>query len=148
MKTMGFAAVALGALVALAGCSTSDTNGNGTPDNVNVNVKTPARNAANDARNGAQQAGQTISNGMQNAGAEINEMKQEVDVRAALALDTAVDKSGITVKGDEAAHSIRLTGTVPTADQKTKAEQIAKDKAEGWTIINDLTVQQTASTTP
>jgi hypothetical protein len=33
-----------------------------------------------------------------------------------------------------------LKGTVPTAQQKTTAEEIAKDKAEGYSIVNQLTV--------
>jgi hypothetical protein len=29
---------------------------------------------------------------------------------------------------------------VPTAAQKSEAERIAREKAEGYTIVNDLTV--------
>jgi hyperosmotically inducible periplasmic protein len=152
MKTMGIAAAALGALVMLAGCTTEEKK----DAKVEVEVKTDAaradartagekmRDGAHDAgaeiKEGAQDAGAAIKEGAQDAGQAINQTKQEVDIRAALALDTSVDKAGINVVGDEGTKTIRLQGTVPTADQKMRAEAIAKDKAEGWTIVNELTV--------
>ena len=36
--------------------------------------------------------------------------------------------------------TVVLKGTVPTAQQKTIAEQIARDKAKGYTVQNQLTV--------
>ena len=163
MKTMGIAAVALGALVMLPGCTTEEKK----DAKVEVEVRTDAaredartagekiregaqeagaeiREGAQDAgaaiKEGAQDAGAAIKEGAQDAGAAVNQTKQEVDIRAALALDTTVDRTGINVVGDEGTRTIRLQGTVPTADQKMRAETIAKDKAEGWTIVNELTV--------
>jgi osmotically-inducible protein OsmY len=168
VKTMGrIAVVALGALVILPGCETRADK-----DKVEVEMKTgeareEAREAGREVREGAHDAGAAIKEGAHDAGdaikegahdagqaiaagastamGETNELKQETDIRAALALDTTVDKNGITVKGDEATKTIRLTGTVPTADQKARAEVVARDKAEGWTIVNELTV---AAATP
>ena len=152
MKTMGIAAVALGALVMLPGCTTEEKK----DAKVEVEVKTDAaredaRSAGEKMREGAHEAGAeikegahdasaAIKDGAQDAGQAINQTKQEVDIRAALALDTSVDRTGINVVGDEGTKTIRLQGTVPTADQKARAEAIAKDKAEGWTIVNELTV--------
>ena len=154
---MGIALAALGALVILPGCEKRGDD----KDKVKVEVqdsrsaaekaregarsagaeiKEGAQNAGAEIKEGAQNAGAEIKEGAQNAGAAINQTKQEVDIRAALALDTTVDRGGINVVGDEGTRTIRLQGTVPTADQKTRAEAIAKEKAEGWTIVNELTV--------
>jgi len=65
---------------------------------------------------------------------------QTVDVKSALIADGRVDASGINVDTSSSTKTVVLKGSVPTAQQKTLAEQIAKDKAEGYTIQNQLTV--------
>jgi osmotically-inducible protein OsmY len=37
---------------------------------------------------------------------------------------------------------VTLKGYVPTAEQKAAAERIARDKAEGYTIANELRIGQ------
>ena len=51
-----------------------------------------------------------------------------------------MDASNINVDTNSSTRTVVLKGTVPSADQKTTAEQIAKQKAEGYTIVNQLTV--------
>ena len=65
---------------------------------------------------------------------------QTVDVKSALIADGRVDASNINVDTSSSTKTVVLKGSVPTAQQKTLAEQIAKDKAEGYTIQNQLTV--------
>ena len=65
---------------------------------------------------------------------------QTVDVKSALMADGRVDASNINVDTNSSTRTVVLKGTVPSADQKTTAEQIAKQKAEGYTIVNQLTV--------
>jgi BON domain-containing protein len=65
---------------------------------------------------------------------------QTVDVKSALIADGRVDASNINVDTSASTKTVVLKGSVPTAQQKTIAEQIAKDKAEGYTITNQLTV--------
>ena len=63
-----------------------------------------------------------------------------VDVKSALIADGRVDASNINVDTSSQTKTVVLKGSVPTAQQKTLAEQIARDKAEGYTIQNQLTV--------
>ena len=62
-----------------------------------------------------------------------------VDVKAALIADGRVDASGINVDTSSQTKTVVLKGTVPTAEQKSTAEAIAHDKAEGYKIVNQLT---------
>ena len=66
-----------------------------------------------------------------------------VDVKSALIADGRVDASNINVDTSSSTKTVVLKGSVPTAQQKTTAEAIARDKAEGYTINNQLTVAQT-----
>ena len=63
-----------------------------------------------------------------------------VDVKSALIADGRVDASNINVDTSSSTKTVVLKGSVPTAQQKTTAEAIARDKAEGYTINNQLTV--------
>jgi predicted small secreted protein len=63
-----------------------------------------------------------------------------VDVKSALIADGRVDASGINVDTNSSTKTVVLKGTVPSAEQKTTAEAIAHDKAEGYRIVNQLTV--------
>src|SRR5262245_23006883 len=63
-----------------------------------------------------------------------------VDVKSALIADGRVDASNINVDTNTSTKTVVLKGTVPTAQQKTTAEAIAHDKAEGYRIVNQLTV--------
>ena len=63
-----------------------------------------------------------------------------VDVKSALIADGRVDASNINVDSVANSKTVILKGTVPTAEQKTIAEQITRNKAEGYTIQNQLTI--------
>ena len=63
-----------------------------------------------------------------------------VDVKSALIADGRVDASGVNVDTNAETKTVVLKGSVPTAEQKSTAEAIARDKAEGYRIVNQLTV--------
>jgi osmotically-inducible protein OsmY len=63
-----------------------------------------------------------------------------VDVKSALIADGRVDASSVNVDTNSATKTVVLKGTVPSAEQRTTAEAIARDKAEGYKIVNQLTV--------
>src|SRR5262245_27990882 len=63
-----------------------------------------------------------------------------VDVKSALIADGRVDASSINVDTNSQTKTVVLKGSVPSAEQKTQAEAIARDKAEGYRIVNNLTV--------
>ena len=65
---------------------------------------------------------------------------ETVDVKSALMADGRVDASNINVDTIASTKTVVLKGSVPTAQQKSTAETIARDQAKGYTITNQLTV--------
>ena len=61
-------------------------------------------------------------------------------MKAALLADKTVDASYIDIDTDKDAKILYLRGTVPTSAQKAAAERIARDKADGFIVRNELTV--------
>lgn len=65
---------------------------------------------------------------------------ETMDVKAALIADGRVDAGNINVDTSASTKTVLLKGSVPTAEQRTIAEAIAREQAKGYTINNQLTV--------
>ena len=65
---------------------------------------------------------------------------ETMDVKAALIADGRVDAGNINVDTSASTKTVVLKGTVPSAEQRSFAEMIAKEQAKGYTINNQLTV--------
>ena len=65
---------------------------------------------------------------------------ETVDVKAALIADGRVDAGNINVDTIASTKTVVLKGSVPTAEQRTMAETIAREQAKGYNITNNLTV--------
>jgi osmotically-inducible protein OsmY len=65
---------------------------------------------------------------------------ETMDVKAALIADGRVDAANINVDTIASTKTVVLKGSVPTDQQRTVAEQIARDQAKGYRITNNLTV--------
>jgi osmotically-inducible protein OsmY len=65
---------------------------------------------------------------------------ETVDVKAALIADGRVDAANINVDTVASTKTVVLKGSVPTAEQRTMAETIAREQAKGYAITNNLTV--------
>jgi hyperosmotically inducible protein len=65
---------------------------------------------------------------------------ETLDVKTAIIADKTVDAGAIDVDTFQDKRVVVLRGSVPTAAQKTKAEQIARDHAKGYTVENRLAV--------
>ena len=61
-------------------------------------------------------------------------------MKSALIADGRVDATNINVDTIASTRTVVLKGSVPTAEQKATAEGIAREKAKGYTITNQLTV--------
>jgi osmotically-inducible protein OsmY len=114
-------------------------------------AKRDAGQAASDARDTADRVGERASdvaheagdktgNVIENAGRAGDAAMETFDVKAALMADNTVDASGINVDTDHVTKTVVLKGHVPTAAQKTAAEDIAKRKAVGYRVDNQLTI--------
>jgi hyperosmotically inducible periplasmic protein len=65
---------------------------------------------------------------------------ETMDVKTAIIADKTIDSGAIDVDTFGDKKVVILRGSVPTAAQKTKAEQIARDHATGYTVENRLAV--------
>jgi osmotically-inducible protein OsmY len=90
--------------------------------------------ATNRAVDAAGEAGEEIA---ERAGA----LKETVDVKSALMADPSVDATRIDVNTDYRTRTITLNGYVPTYTERDMAEVIAKGHAEGYRIVNNISVQ-------
>jgi len=98
------------------------------------------REAGRDVGDAAEKAGDAVAEAAKDVGAAAHAGKQTLDVKTALMADKAIDASRIDVDTDENTKTVTLKGTVPNAAQKASAERIARDKAEGYKIRNQLVV--------
>lgn len=96
----------------------------------------------------ARDAGQAIKEGAKDVASEIDAKKQTVDVKTALMADKSVDASHIDVDTDADTKTVTLKGSVPSQAQKAKADQIAREKAAGFRVVNQLTVSGKPSGPP
>lgn len=96
--------------------------------------------ATDSARESSRDAKERTSDATHSLGRTADAAVQTMDVKSALVADKRVDASGINVDTDAATKTVTLKGHVPTAAQKTIAAEIARDKAEGYKITNDLRV--------
>ena len=103
-------------------------------------AKEETREAAQATEDAAKRAGDKAATAAGEAGDAVHGAKQTFDVKAALTADTSIDASHIDVDTNGDTRTVTLKGTVPTAAQKAAAERVARDKAEGYTIVNQLTV--------
>jgi osmotically-inducible protein OsmY len=99
-------------------------------------AKDAGRDVANAASDAARATGDAVLEGGRAADAAVETM----DVKTALMADTRVDAGDINVDTDHTTKTVTLKGRVPTADQKAIAEQVAKSKATGYQVRNELVV--------
>lgn len=94
------------------------------------------RDAAGAVKDATTAVGEAVANGGRAADAAV----ETFDVKAALMADSRVDAGDINVDSDHTTKTVTLKGRVPTAQQKTVAEQIAVEKAVGYRVRNELMV--------
>ena len=105
---------------------------------VDVNTREP--------RAQAKQAARTVGAMAADAGEEVaaraSALKDHVDVKAALMADSSVDASRIDVDVSSWTGTVTLNGSVRTANERHKADAIARSKSKGYKVVNNITVRQ------
>lgn len=100
--------------------------------------------AARDASDATKRAGEAVAEGAAevtaDAAAATSAAATTTSVKSALMADKAVDSTKIDVDSDGTRKIITLRGSVPTAAQRVAAERIARAKADGYTVVNELVV--------
>lgn len=67
---------------------------------------------------------------------------ETADVKLALSMDKTVDASHIDVDTDAATKTVTLKGSVASAEQRTRAAEIAEREATGYKVDNQLVVKR------
>jgi predicted small secreted protein len=98
------------------------------------------KEAGRDIGNAAERAGDAVAGAVKDAAPATHAAKQTLDVKTALMADSSVDASHIDVDTDDGTKTVTLKGSVPTAAQKATAERIARNKAAGYKVRNNLVV--------
>lgn len=100
--------------------------------------------AARDASDATKRAGEAVAEGAAevtaDAAAASSAAATTTSVKSALMADKSVDASKIDVDSDGTTKIVTLRGSVPTAAQRVAAERIARAKADGYTVVNQLVV--------
>lgn len=104
-----------------------------------------AKDAVKALGNNAAAAADRVADSAAQAGEELAErasaVKEAIDVKTALMADPSVDATRIDVDTDYRIRTVTLNGYVPTNTERDMAEVIAKGHAEGWKIVNNISVQ-------
>lgn len=144
MSTTSRITAALAAIAVTAACSDRAERG---ADAAARDTATAADRAGHAATDAAKNVGAAVSDAARATGDAVMEggkaadaAVETMDVKMALAADTRVDASNINVDTDHVTKTVSLRGRVPSAAQKTLAEEIAKTKATGYTVQNLLVV--------
>jgi hyperosmotically inducible protein len=107
-----------------------------------------AKDAGQKIGGAAMDAGHAIKEGAKEVASEVDAKAQKVDVKTALLADRSLDASRIEVETDASTKTVTLKGSVPTQVQKAHAERIAREKAEGYKVVNRLAVSGRPSGPP
>ena len=104
-----------------------------------------AKEAAKDVANDAAKAARSVGTMAADAGEEVAEragaIKEKIDVKTALMADPSVDATRISVNVDYKTRTVTLNGYVPTAGERERAEAVAKAKAQGYNVVNNIGVR-------
>ena len=106
-----------------------------------IGVATACGNTADGAREDTKNAAEAASEAASTAGASMDEAAETADVKMALMADNTVDASEVNVDTNRDTKTVTLNGSVKSEGQRTRADIIAKDKAPGFTVVNNLIVK-------
>ena len=104
-------------------------------------VKDKAQELGHDAAKVANRAGQAAGQMGEELAERAGAAWETVDVKGALMADASVDATRIDVDTSYKTKTVTLAGYVPTETERNMAEVIAKARAEGYTVVNNIQVR-------
>lgn len=137
VSTLGAFAGAVALAVFSAACSDRADN---TASEAARDTGNAAERAGDATAGAARDSGNAVGNALENAGRAGDAAQETLAVKTALMADARIEAGDINVDSDHVAKTVTLKGRVPTAAQKTIAEEIASGRATGYRVINQLTV--------
>ena len=107
-----------------------------------------ADGAKQDAKIAAEKTSQAVAtasdktgDAMSNAGKSVDAAMETGKIKSALLADTRVDAGDINVDTNKDTKTVTLNGTVPTKKMRALAGDVARDKAPGYKVVNNLTIK-------
>lgn len=138
--------VVVGTLASVAACGRNDTAAPArdvdrapAPERPGASPADAPRDRAEPGTTGT--AGERVGEAARGAGNRVGAAVETADVKLALATAEGLDASGINVDTDHNTRTVTLKGTVPTTDQRVRAEVVAQREATGYRINNQLVVR-------
>jgi len=125
-------------VIAASACDTTRDDVGGAADTAGDR----ARDAGDATRDAARGAGDAIERGAESVGGTASAATTTASIKSALLADQSIAGMSIDVDTVADTRTVTLTGTVETEAQKMAAERIAREHAEGYTIVNNIKVQQ------
>ena len=104
-------------------------------------AKEKAQELGQDAAKVANRAGHTAGQVGEEFAERAGAAWETVDVKGALMADASVDATRIDVDTDYKTKTVTLAGYVPSETERNMAEVIAKARADGYTVVNNLQVR-------
>jgi osmotically-inducible protein OsmY len=95
-------------------------------------------NTADGVREDTENASERVAES--DVGQSMSAGTKTADVKAALLADSVVAGTDIDVDTNEDTRTVTLTGAVPSEAVRARAEQVTRDNASGYTVVNNLTV--------
>jgi len=102
---------------------------------------TACGNTADGARKDAEEARENSAEAAEKSGEAIGAAMETFDVKGSLVADTRINSGDINVDTNKDTKTVTLNGTVPDAAQQTLAGEVARDKAPGYSIVNNLAIK-------
>jgi osmotically-inducible protein OsmY len=104
-------------------------------------AKDKAQDLGQDAAKAANRAGKTAGQVGEELAEKAGAAWETLDVKSALMADASVDATRIDVDTDSRTRTLTLSGYVPTDAERMRAESVAKAKATGYTVVNNVQVR-------
>jgi hyperosmotically inducible protein len=124
-------------VMAAAACDTTRDDMGGAAES----AAEQGREAGEATSDAARDAGAAVERGVESAGETTAAATTTATIKSALLADQSIEGTDIDVDTNGETRTVTLTGTVATQAQKTAAERIAREHAEGYTIDNRITVR-------
>ncbi len=104
-------------------------------------IATACGKTAEGVKEDSKNAAEATSEAATKAGASVDAAAQTADVKMALMADTTIDASDVNVDTSNDTKTVTLNGSVKSEAQKSRAETLARERAPGYTIVNNLIVK-------
>ena len=99
-------------------------------------------NTADGMKKDAEANSEKVAEAGDAAGSAMAGGAKTADVKTALMADSLVVGTDINVDTNEETKTVTLNGTVQSEAARDRAEQVAKDNATGYTVVNKLTIKK------